>query len=94
VKQHSALAGITLTDLGLAYLTAMRGPVTAHAEQKESIVDPLLVRSLLVRRGDSLNAWAIRHGWCRKYARMAVYGIRSGPKAQRIVAALRSELEV
>lgn len=49
---------------------------------------------MLVRRGTTLNAWAIGSGFSGKYAHLAVHGKRSGKKARRIVEALKHELGV
>ena len=59
-----------------------------------SPLDVLEVRSLLVLRGTTLNAWAISRGWCGQYAHLAVHGKRRGPKARMIVEALKAELGV
>ncbi len=57
-------------------------------------INLLTVRSMLVLRGDSLNAWAIRNKWSGKYAHLAVRGLRKGPKALLIVETLKAELGV
>ena len=67
---------------------------TSSQDQKKAPLDVLEVRSLLVRRGTTLNAWAGDRGFSGKYAHLAVHGKRSGAKARRIVEALKVELGV
>jgi hypothetical protein len=64
------------------------------AKKTNAPVDPLEIRSILIRRGTSLNAWAKSRGWCGMYAHLAVRGLRNGPKARLIVETLKDELGV
>jgi len=66
-------------------------PVSA---QKKQAVDALDVRARFIRRGTSFTAWAKRRGFSAVYAHAVILGKRSGPVANRIIAALKHELEI
>lgn len=58
------------------------------------VLNVLEVRSMFVRRGTTLNAWAKSRGFCGMYAHLSVRGLRRGPVARRIVIAVKQELGV
>jgi hypothetical protein len=74
------------------YLSDMIKRLSIEGKKNEAPIDALLARSMLMLRGDTLNGWAIKRGWCGMYAHLAVRGLRRGPKARSIVEALRKEL--
>lgn len=64
-----------------------------RGKKKDAPLDIRLVRSVLIRRGDTLNEWARRKGY-GPYAYLVVYGLRKGPKAERILEELRRDLGI
>lgn len=78
----------------MGYCATMIKRLSDEDKKNEAPIDVLLARSMLMRRGDTLNGWAIKRGWCGMYAHLAVRGLRRGPKARSIVEALRKELGI
>jgi len=64
-----------------------------QAKKEICPIDLRDARIAMIRRGTSLNHWALTHGFSMAYVHMTLTGKRSGPKSKKIVSELLSEIQ-